>query len=111
MLACIAASAAWSQSAPVYGDAGGCARAAGQPATTDRVFILTDDQVERFEAACPIETVQDMGDGQRRIDVLCSGEGETWQTSYVLTPLPGEDGFLVALVDRPTETVELRRCP
>lgn len=113
LLLCLSGGAALAQDNPItgiYGDEGGCRRVAGQPEGTDLVFILTPDRIERWESACQITRI--MGDGSVpvQIDVTCSGEGESWTDSYLLAPLPGEDGYLIGPADDPDIRFEIRRC-
>lgn len=113
LLLCLWGGAALAQANPItgtYGDEGGCRRLAGQPVTTDMVFILAPDRVERWESTCPITRIMVDGDTPVQIDVACSGEGETWTDSFLLSPLPGEDGYLIGPVGEPGIRFEIRRC-
>jgi hypothetical protein len=110
----LTASTAVAQVTPItgtYGDDGGCRRLAGQPEGTDLVFILTPDRIERWESACPITRWRVDGSGNPvQADVTCSGEGETWTDSYLLSPLPGEDGYLIGPAEFPDIRFEVRPC-
>ncbi|MCC5972662.1 MAG: hypothetical protein JJT81_01275 [Rubellimicrobium sp.] len=114
VLGLLAASAAGAQDNPIrgiYGDEGGCARAAGRATNSDMVFLLAPDRIERWESTCPITRIAGLGKGRWQIDVLCSGEGESWTDSYTITPLPGEEGFTIVPTDRLSMHYELRPCP
>jgi hypothetical protein len=97
--------------AGVYGNEGGCRRVAGQPEGTDLVFILAPDRIERYESTCPITRLVLDGEGApAQADVTCSGEGETWTDSYLLSPLPGEDGYIIGPAEYPDIRFEVRPC-
>ena len=93
-----------------YGDAGGCARLTGALPTGDMVFILTPDRIDRYETSCDISTIQTMDGAPVVLEVSCSGEGEFWTDSYAISPLTGEDGYLIGPLDAPDIRFELRRC-
>lgn len=109
----LTASTAVAQGNPIagtYGDEGGCRRLAGQPEGTDLVFILTPDRIERWESACLITGIV-VDDGiPVQVDVTCSGEGESWTDSYLLSPLPGEDGYSIGPAGFPDIRFEVRPC-
>lgn len=94
----------------VYADAGGCARLAGQPATTDMLFILTPTTVERYESICEITTIAQVDDVPVTIEAKCVGEGESWVAGYNIAPIPDADGYVLSLVESPETLHELRRC-
>ena len=93
-----------------YADEGGCSRIAGEPASSDMVFILTPERVERYESSCDISTVTVVEGFPTQLDVTCVGEGEEWTDSYVIAPLKGVDGFLIGPLDYPDISFEVRRC-
>lgn len=94
-----------------YADEAGCGRLAGLPDSGDVLFILTPERVERYESSCAITDIE-MQDGVPTVlQVACEGEGETWTDSYLIAPLPEEDGFMVSPSEAPEIEFELRRCP
>jgi hypothetical protein len=109
----LVASQAMAQDNPiqgVYGDAAGCSSVAGKPLTTDSLFILTPDRIERYESSCQINRIMVDGGQPVEIVVACAGEGETWTQSYLLAPLAGKDGYVIGPADYPDVRHEVRRC-
>ena len=104
----IAPLAASAQTTP-WGDAGGCARTLNREFTTDLVFILWPDRIERHESTCSIVGIEGDVNTRAVIDTLCNGEGETWTQSYGMT-FVGNDTIAIWPVDAPEFTFELRPC-
>ena len=96
------------QAQQAWGDEGGCTRVAGNVATTDMVFVLWPDRIERHESTCRIVGIE--GDLATRavIETECSGEGETWIDAYGMTPVG--DNIAIWPVDAPDFITELRLC-
>ncbi|MEL6570128.1 MAG: hypothetical protein AAFQ64_00615 [Pseudomonadota bacterium] len=94
--------------AQAWGDEAGCQRVRGEQVLTDSVFILWPDRIERHESNCQIKEID--GDINLRavITVECSGEGETWDDQYGITPV-GDD-FAIWPVGSPEFITELRPC-
>lgn len=95
--------------AQAIGNIAGCERAAGQMESSDNVFILWPDRIERWESSCEIMGVE--GDLNRRAIIMteCYGEGEMWAQDYGMTPM-GEDAFLIWPIEYPDVVSELRMC-
>ena len=100
--------ASHSAHAQAWGDEAGCQRVAGEEALTDNLFILWPDRIERHESTCQITAID--GDINLRavITAECSGEGDTWDTAYGITP--SGDTFVIWPVESPEFTNELRLC-
>jgi hypothetical protein len=94
----------------IYGDEGGCRRAAGQPEGTDLVFLLYPDRVERWESSCRIVATERVDAENLVLTTQCNGEGETWEQRYVMQPLVSGDGFRVGPVEYEDIRFELRPC-
>lgn len=94
----------------IYGDEGGCRRAAGQPEGTDLVFVLYPDRIERWESSCPIVGMERTDATRVVLITQCTGEGETWEQRYVMEPLSGEDGFLIGPDEYQDIRFEVRPC-
>ena len=94
----------------IYGDDGGCRRVAGEPAGTDLVFVLYPDRVERWESSCAIVGSERFDATSVELITQCSGEGETWEQRYVLTPLSGQDGYLIGPAEYDDIRFEVRPC-
>ena len=94
----------------IWGDDGGCARLAGLPPQTDMVFLLYPDRVERWESACMISAVTRLSGNGQRIEVTCSGEGETWRDAYILGAERPDGTVPVRLDDLPDPITYIRPC-
>ena len=97
------------QAQQALGNLSGCERVAGQMESSDDVFILWPDRIERWESTCPIVSVE--GDLNLRALVLtkCTGEGATWEQSFGISPL-GTEVFLIWPAEAPDYSIELRMC-
>ncbi|MCF2869542.1 hypothetical protein L0664_00560 [Octadecabacter sp. G9-8] len=95
--------------AQALGNAAGCDRVAGREESSDNLFVLWPNQIERWESRC--EIVQIDGDLNLRslITASCSGEGDTWEQVYGMTPVGG-DVFTIWPVESPELITELRLC-
>ncbi len=93
-----------------YGNEGGCNRVNGQPEGTDFVTIFRPgESLEFWESSCPITDATMVGAGATVLTVTCSGEGETWETYYMIETLAG-DGFVIYPEDQPDNRSELHAC-
>lgn len=108
VLAVLLACSATQTNAQAWGDAAGCQRAAGQTVSTDNLFILWPDRIERHESICQISQIDGDINTRAVITATCSGEGETWATAYGITPVG--DFFAIWPVEATEYTVELRPC-
>ena len=96
--------------AQAYGDAPGCARFRGEPATTDNLIIWDGFSVQRHESSCPVTQSQQVGSGGILLTVSCSGEGETWEDYYLLATTSDPDLYLISRSDSSDPSTEIRRC-
>jgi len=94
----------------IYGDEGGCRRVAGEPEATDLVFVLYPDRVERWESSCPIIGSERLGPTGMVLITSCSGEGETWEQRYAMTPTADGKGFLIGPEDYDDIRFEVYPC-
>lgn len=84
MAATMAASAATLDIPGPYGNAAGCRYAATSDYGDDTLLLLTPQEVTTFATGCAFTAIHPQGDGAFVIDVLCSHEGETYQTSATM---------------------------
>jgi len=91
------------------GNLSGCERVAGQMESSDDVFILWPDRIERWESTCEITAVE--GDLNRRSILMteCFGEGDMLPQDFGMTPV-GEDMFSIWPIEAPDVIFELRMC-
>lgn len=93
----------------IYANASGCARLASQ-ATSDDVLIWDGQSMEFWESRCPITDVKQAGGGAILATLECSGEGETWETYYMIETTSDEDRFVVYPTDYPDLRTEITTC-
>ena len=98
-----------SANAQALGNQAGCERVAGLEESTDNLFVLWPDRIERWESFCKIESVEGDVNVRSIITTQCSGEGDTWKQVYGMTPL-GENAFSIWPVESPEMIFELRSC-
>lgn len=97
------------QAQQAWANISGCERVAGVMESSDDVFILWPDRIERWESECRIVDLD--GDLNRLsvIETQCSGEGETWTQTYSITPIG--DIYAIWPTEYPDARFELRPCP
>lgn len=94
-----------------WGDADGCRRHAGQMAQGDDLTVYTGTSLQFFESGCDGTESRALDkNGFKRLFVTCSGEGETWTTSYDVFPMSGIDGFEIWETDSPQYVTKVYRC-
>lgn len=87
-----------------YGNSEGCAFDPEQGSTSDSKIIVTPQNVEFHESGCDFLQVLTASYGRSVVTALCSGEGEEWVSTYLVTPdlddpaalhfkMQGGDGF------------------
>lgn len=69
-----------------YGNPDGCDYDSEQAPISDRKIIVTPQRVEFHESACDFLQVLTASYGRAVITALCSGEGEEWVSTYIVTP-------------------------
>jgi len=92
-----------------WGNLSGCERTAGKTESSDSVFILWPDRIERWESSCTIVGFEGDLNTRSIIETECTGEGETWTQTYGMTPV-GDDIYTIWPVDSPEFITELRLC-
>ncbi len=97
------------QTDTVFANASGCARLAGDVGSDD-VLIWTGDAFEFWESTCPITQITQVGGGAVLATLTCSGEGETWDTYYMIETTSDVDRFVVYPDDHPNLRTEIATC-
>ncbi|SLN26941.1 hypothetical protein [Pseudooctadecabacter jejudonensis] len=95
--------------AQVYANEAGCARLAGKVAN-DGVIIWAEGAFEFWESRCPITGSQQAGSGAALVTLECSGEGDTWETYYMIETTSDVDRYVVYPSDYPEIRSELTSC-
>jgi hypothetical protein len=94
-----------------WGNDDGCRRHAGQTVWGDDLTIYTGTSVQFFESGCDGTESRALDkNGFKRLFVSCSGEGDTWTTSYDVLPMAGIDGFEIWETDSPQYITKVYRC-
>lgn len=93
----------------IYANASGCARLAGNVAGDD-VLIWDGQAMEFWESRCPITGVMQVGSGATLLTLECSGEGETWETYYMIETTSDDDRYVVYPSDYPDLRTEITTC-
>ena len=108
-LACTVGLAAPAVAQSALGNLSGCERVNGTMESSDDVFILWPDRIERWESTCTITNVT--GDLNLRAILMteCYGEGEMWPQDYGITPV-GTEMFAIWPLEYPEAIFELRMC-
>jgi hypothetical protein len=93
----------------VYGTDDGCAAvASGQYPDSDDWLVLTGKYMRQHESVCNF--VQKLPDqyGSLFVNAICSGEGDTWPTSFVIST--GEDEGDVRISDTNNNPWDVHAC-
>ncbi|MEM7439720.1 MAG: hypothetical protein AAF393_08985 [Pseudomonadota bacterium] len=107
----VAVSFATGVSAFPYGNEAGCARYHGKAAgASDAATLAYFDKIERHESSCPVLSRTALGNGDVRLDVECSGEGETWREVYIVSVNPNADTLTLFSERAPDYKIELSKC-
>ena len=94
-----------------WGNADGCRRHAGQSVQGDDLTIYTGTSLQFWESGCDGTESRALDkNGFKRLFVTCSGEGETWTTSYDVFPMGGIDGYEIWETDSPQYITKVYRC-
>jgi hypothetical protein len=94
----------------VFGNLGGCARAAGAAERDDTAVIFDQTVLEFHESFCTIIKTTKIGPNVQRFETECQGEGASWPLSFIVETLPEEDAILLADFDAPDTKTKLKRC-
>jgi len=87
-----------------YGNSEGCAFDPEQASMSDSKIIVSPQKVEFHESGCDLLQVLTASYNRSVVTTLCSGEGEEWVATYLVTPdlddpaalhfkMQGGDGF------------------
>ncbi len=99
-MAASAATADTLQPGKVYGNSEGCACAkTGQFPGTDSYVVITTRYVQQIETSCELVQALVGKYGDIFANAICSGEGETWPQTYVLSALTEDGSFTVTTSD------------
>ena len=98
------------QAQEVYGNEEGCSRLTDAPIPGDGATLWYPDRMEFHESSCPIAGVLAVGSGATVVTLTCSGEGETWQSHYLLRTTAEPDTFLLSPEEYPDMQTMLRPC-
>lgn len=94
-----------------YGNADGCARAAGQTVSGDSLFVLRPDGLEAYAAACEFVQVLPARSGAAVVMALCQGEGLSDIRMFTISPSGRENGTLLVHFDNGELWHEVAACP
>ena len=98
-----------SANAQALGNRAGCERVAGLEESIDNLFVLWPDRIERWESHCSILGVEGDLNARSLIITKCSGEGDTWEQVFGMTPV-GDGAYAIWPVEDPEMIFELRDC-
>lgn len=97
-------------SAQVYGDTVGCQMLAGERPMSDSMYLYDGTTIQRMESSCPVTRSLQVGAGGILLTVQCTGEGETWESFYMLMTTADEETLLIHPEAYPEFKTEIKVC-
>jgi hypothetical protein len=95
----------------VYGTESGCARYLTGTYTSDDALVwVQGDRVEFHESTCPIIGSEQVGAGAALMTLECSGEGDTWETAWMVETTSDDTRYVFSPEEDPSIRIEVRLC-